>query len=301
VILGGKGLPTQAAGIIGPVAIAGILTAAVTPFDPNGQIDEEAFVALLAHLGENGSDGVVVAGTTGEGSTLTDEEKLRLYQLAAEQGGDLFIVAGTGSNDTAHTVHLSEQASQIDGVDALLVVTPYYNKPPLRGVYAHFEAVSQVTDRPIVAYNIPSRTVIDLPNDFLRSLADIEHVAAVKQSRYTDIAAIDGLDLLAGNDDTLAEVLDAGGTGGILTCSPFVGTEMRRMIDEPENRHAIQEKLNDLIEVFSIAQLSMTVKAGLDLLGVEVGGVRLPLVEADEDEVAQIRGALERHGLLSAV
>jgi 4-hydroxy-tetrahydrodipicolinate synthase len=283
------------------VAIAGILTAAVTPFDPKGQIDEEAFVALLAHLRENGSDGVVVAGTTGEGSTLTDEEKLRLYQLAAEQGGDLFIVAGTGSNDTAHTVHLSEQASQIDGVDALLVVTPYYNKPPLRGVYAHFEAVSQVTDRPIVAYNIPSRTVIDLPNDFLRSLADIEHVAAVKQSRYTDIAAIDGLDLLAGNDDTLAEVLDAGGTGGILTCSPFVGTEMRRMIDEPENRHAIQEKLNDLIEVFSIAQLSMTVKAGLDLLGVEVGGVRLPLVEADEDEVAQIRGALERHGLLSAV
>jgi 4-hydroxy-tetrahydrodipicolinate synthase len=277
------------------------LTAAVTPFDPNGQIDEEAFVRLLAHLRENGSDGVVVAGTTGEGSTLTDEEKLRLYQLAAEQGGDLFIVAGTGSNDTAHTVHLSEQASQIDGVDALLVVTPYYNKPPLRGVYAHFEAVSQVTELPIVAYNVPSRTVIDLPNDFLRSLADIEHVAAVKQSRYTDIEAIEGLDLLAGNDDTLAEVLDAGGTGGILTSSPFVGTEMRRMIDEPESRHAIQEKLNDLIEVFAITQLSMTVKAGLNLLGVDVGGVRLPLVEADEGEVAQIRGALERHGLLSAV
>jgi 4-hydroxy-tetrahydrodipicolinate synthase len=294
-------VPTQAAGIIGPVAIGGILTAAVTPFDPNGQIDEEAFVRLLAHLRENGSNGVVVAGTTGEGATLTDEEKLRLYKLAAEQGGDLFIVAGTGSNDTAHTVHLSEQASQIDGVDALLVVTPYYNKPPLRGVYAHFEAVSQATDLPIVAYNVPSRTVIDLPNDFLRSLADIEHVAAVKQSRYTEIEAIEGLDLLAGNDDTLAEVLDAGGTGGILTCSPFVGTEMRRMIDEPENRHAIQEKLNDLIEVFSITQLSMTVKAGLNLLGVSVGGVRLPLVEADEGEVAQIRGALERHGLLSAV
>jgi 4-hydroxy-tetrahydrodipicolinate synthase len=277
------------------------LTAAVTPFDRNGQIDEEAFVRLLAHLGENGSDGVVVTGTTGEGSTLTDEEKLRLYQLAAGQGGDLFIVAGTGSNDTAHTVHLSEQASQIDGVDALLVVTPYYNKPPLRGVYAHFEAVSQVTELPIVAYNVPSRTVIDLPNDFLRSLADIEHVAAVKQSRFTEIEAIEGLDLLAGNDDTLAEVLDAGGTGGILTSSPFVGTEMRRMIDEPENRHAIQEKLTDLIQTLSITQLSMTVKAGLNLLGLEVGGVRLPLVEADEGEVAQIRGALERHGLLSAV
>ena len=283
------------------MAIGGILTAAVSPFDSNGQIDEQAFVRLLAHLAENGSDGVVVAGTTGEGSTLTDEEKLRLYRLAAEEGGDLFVIAGTGSNDTAHTVHLSEQASQIDGVDALLVVTPYYNKPPLRGVYAHFEAVSQVTDRPIVAYNIPSRTCIDLPNDFLRSLAGIPNVAAVKQSRYTEIEAIDGLDLLAGNDDTLAEVLDAGGTGGILTCSPFVGTEMRRMIDEPENRHAIQEKLNDLIAVFSITQLSMTVKAGLNLLGLDVGGVRLPLVEANEDEVAQIRGVLERHGLLSAV
>jgi 4-hydroxy-tetrahydrodipicolinate synthase len=283
------------------VAIGGILTAAVTPFDSNGQIDDDAFVRLLGHLRENGSDGVVVAGTTGEGSTLTDEEKLRLYRLAAEEGGDLFVIAGTGSNDTAHTVHLSEQASQIDGVDALLAVTPYYNKPPLRGVYAHFEAVSQVTDRPIVVYNIPSRSVIDLPNDFLRTLAGIPNVAAVKQSRYTEIEAIEGLDLLAGNDDTLAEVLDAGGTGGILTSSPFVGTEMRRMIDEPENRHTIQESLNDLIEVLSITQLSMTVKAGLNLLGVQVGGVRLPLVEADEDEVAQIRAALERHGLLSAV
>jgi 4-hydroxy-tetrahydrodipicolinate synthase len=273
----------------------------VTPFDPNGQLDEEAFVRLLGFLAENGSDGVVVAGTTGEGSTLTDEEKLRLFELAAAEAGDLFIVAGTGSNDTAHSVHLTEQASQIDGVDAVLVVTPYYNKPPLRGVYAHFEAVSQATDKPIIAYNIPGRTVIDLPNDFLRSLAEIEHVAAVKQSRYTDIEAIDGLDLLAGNDDTLAEVLDAGGTGGILTTSPFAGKEMRRMIDEPENRATIQEDLLELIEAFTITQLSMTVKAGLNLLGLEVGGVRLPLVEPDEREIAQIRAALERRGLLSAV
>lgn len=283
------------------MAIGGVLTAAVTPFDSNGQIDEDGFVRLLAHLAENGSDGVVVAGTTGEGSTLTDEEKLRLYRLAADEGGDLFVVAGTGSNDTAHTVHLSEQAGQIDGVDALLAVTPYYNKPPLRGVYAHFEAIARVTDKPIIAYNIPSRVVIDLPNEFLRTLAEIDNVAAVKQSRYTDIEAIEGLDLLAGNDDTLAEVLDAGGTGGILTCSPFVGREMRRMIGEPENRAAIQADLLDLIEAMSITQLSMTVKAGLNLLGVAVGGVRLPLVEADEDEVAQIRGALERRGLLSAV
>jgi 4-hydroxy-tetrahydrodipicolinate synthase len=273
----------------------------VTPFDANGQVDEEGFVRLLGFLAENGSDGVVVAGTTGEGATLTDEEKLRLFQLAADEGGDLFVVAGTGTNDTAHSVHLSARASAIDGVDAVLVVTPYYNKPPLRGVYAHFEAVSRAVDKPIVAYNIPSRTVIDLPNEFLRELAGIEHVAAVKQSRYTDIAAIEGLDLLAGNDDTLAEVLDAGGTGGILTTSPFVGKEMRRMLDEPESRAEIQRDLLEVIEAFTITQLSMTVKAGLNLLGHEVGGVRLPLVECSDAEVAAIRGVLERRGLLSAV
>ena len=273
----------------------------VTPFDVNGAVDEEAFVRLLGFLAENGSDGVVVTGTTGEGSTLTDEEKLRLYQLAADEGGDLFVIAGTGSNDTAHSVHLTEQVSQIDGVDAVLCVTPYYNKPPLRGVYAHFETISRASSKPIIAYNIPSRCVIDLPNEFLRELAGIENVAAVKQSRYTEIEAIEGLDLLAGNDDTLAEVMDAGGTGGILTCSPFVGKELRRIIDEPENRAAIQADLQEIVEAFTITQLSMTVKAGLNLLGQAVGGVRLPLVECDDSEVAVIRGVLERRGLLSAV
>jgi 4-hydroxy-tetrahydrodipicolinate synthase len=273
----------------------------VTPFDVNGAVDEDGFVRLLGFLADNGSNGVVVAGTTGEGATLTDEEKLRLFQLAADEGGDLFIVAGTGSNDTAHSVHLSEQASAIDGVDAVLVVTPYYNKPPLRGVYKHFEAVSDAVDKPIIAYNIPSRVIIDLPNEFLAELAGIENVAAVKQSRYTDIAAIEGLDLLAGNDDTLAEVMDAGGTGGILTCSPFVGKQMRRIVDEPENRAELQADLAEVIEAFTITQLSMTVKAGLNLLGQEVGGVRLPLVECDENEIAAIRSVLERRGLLSAV
>jgi 4-hydroxy-tetrahydrodipicolinate synthase len=283
------------------VPIGGVLTAMVTPFNVNGEVDEEAFVRLLGFLAENGSDGVVVAGTTGEGPTLTDEEALRLFQLAADEGGDLFIVAGTGSNDTAHSVHLTERASQIDGVGACLCVTPYYNKPPLRGVYAHFQAISDASSKPIVVYNIPGRTVIDLPNEFLRELAGIENVAAVKQSRYTDIEAIEGLDLLAGNDDTLAEVMDAGGTGGILTCSPFAGKELRRIIDEPENRAAIQADLKDLIDAFTITQLSMTVKAGLNLLGQDVGGVRLPLVECNDEEIAVIRGVLERRGLLSAV
>jgi 4-hydroxy-tetrahydrodipicolinate synthase len=181
------------------------------------------------------------------------------------------------------------------------VVTPYYNKPPLRGVYAHFETISKASAKPIIAYNIPSRTVIDLPNEFLRELAGIENVAAVKQSRYTDIAAIPGLDLLAGNDDTLAEIMDAGGTGGILTTSPFAGHDYRRIIDEPENRAQIQAELEDLIKAFTITQLSMTVKAGLKLIGQDAGGVRLPLVECSDDEVAVLRGVLERRGLLSAV
>lgn len=282
------------------MAIGGVLTAVITPFDPNGQVAEEAFVRLLGFLAQNGSDGVVVAGTTGETATLSDEEKLRLFQLAAEEGSDLFVVAGTGSNDTAHSVHLTEKASELP-IDAVLAVTPYYNKPPLRGVYAHMQALSDATDKPIIAYNIPSRCVIDLPNDFLRSLAEIENVRAVKQARETDIAAIEGLDLLAGNDDRLAETLDAGGTGGILVSSHIVGPEMRRMIDEPESRWAIHEDLTDVWAGLGVAQLSMTVKAALNLLGHEVGGLRLPLVECDESETAAIRGMLERRGLLSAV
>lgn len=273
----------------------------VTPFGENGRLDEEAFVRLLDFLGENGSDGVVVAGTTGESSTLTDEEKLRLFELAGSEGGDLFVVAGTGSNDTAHSVHLTEQASQIDGVDAMLAVTPYYNKPPLRGVYAHMQAISDATDKPVIVYNIPSRCVIDLPNEFLRSLAGIENVKAVKQARETEIEAIEGLDLLAGNDGRLAEVLDAGGTGGILVASHIVGKEMRRMIDEPENRWSIHEDLGDVIKTLEMTQLAMTVKAALNRLGVEVGGVRLPLVDCDDDEVAALDEMLRRRGLLSAV
>jgi 4-hydroxy-tetrahydrodipicolinate synthase len=273
----------------------------VTPFGTDGGLDEDRFVSLLGYLADNGSDGVVVAGTTGETATLSDDEKLRLFELAGSEGGELFVVAGTGSNDTAHSVHLTEQASQIAGVDAILAVTPYYNKPPLRGVYAHMQAISDATDKPVIAYNIPSRSVIDLPNDFLRELAEIENVEAVKQARETDIAAIEGLDLLAGNDDRLAEVLDKGGTGGILVASHIVGKELRRMIDEPDNRWAIHEDLTDVFRTLGITQLTMTTKAALNMLGQHVGGVRLPLVECDENEISALDGMLRRRGLLSAV
>ena len=217
----------------------GIITAAVTPFADDGSVDEEAFVALVGHLLDNGSDGVVVAGTTGEGTTLTDDEKLRLFELAVSEFGDRgTIVAGTGSNDTAHTVHLTEQATEI-GCDAMLCVTPYYNKPNFRGLVGHYEAIAAATDKPIVLYNIPSRCVVDISNDELARLAEIPNVSAVKQARYEDIQPIEGLDLLAGNDDVLAEVLDKGGAGGITVASHLVGPEMRRMIDEPDLRQEI--------------------------------------------------------------
>ena len=279
----------------------GIITAAITPFAEDGSVDEDAFVAVCAHLLDNGSDGFVVAGTTGEGTTLTDDEKLRLFQLAVDEfGGRGTVVAGTGSNDTAHTVHLTEKATEI-GCDAHLCVTPYYNKPNFRGLVGHYEAISAATDKPIVLYNIPSRCVVDISNDELRRLAEIPNVSAVKQARYEDIEPIDGLDLLAGNDDVLCEVLDKGGAGGITVASHVVGVEMRRMIDEPENRAQIHESLKPVFDALSVTTNPMPVKTAMGMLGHPVGGFRLPMVECSDEEKATVRSALERHGLLSAV
>ena len=283
------------------MAAWGIITAALTPFAEDGSVDEDAFVALVAHLLDNGSDGVVVAGTTGEGTTLTDDEKLRLFELAVSEFGDRGkIVAGTGSNDTAHTVHLTERATEI-GCDAMLCVTPYYNKPNFRGLIAHYEAIAAATDKTVVLYNIPSRCVVDISNDELARLAEIPNVGAVKQARYEDIQPIEGLDLLAGNDDVLAEVLDKGGAGGITVASHLVGPEMRRMIDEPDLRKEIHLNLRAVFRALAVTTNPIPVKTAMAMLGHRVGGFRLPMIEASEEEKVVIRGALERHGLLSAV
>jgi 4-hydroxy-tetrahydrodipicolinate synthase len=281
--------------------IGGILTAMVTPFDGEGRVNEDAAVRLMHHLLDNGSDGLVLAGSTGESPTLTDEEKYRLWELAvAECPEGTTIVAGTGTYDTRHSAELTERASQI-GVSAMLVVTPYYNKPNRLGIKAHFQAVAASTDRPIVVYNIPSRTVIDIPNDLLAELAEIENVVAVKQARYDDMQKIDGLDLLAGNDEVLAKVMDLGGSGGILVASHLVGREMRRVIDEPDSRREIEGGLRDLYEALTVTTNPIPVKAALNMAGHDVGGLRLPLLEATSEEKAVIRAALERHHLLAAV
>ena len=272
----------------------------VTPFDARGRVSEEGTVALVRHLLDNGSDGLVLAGTTGEGPTLSDDEKLRLFELVISEAGGAPVIAGTGSNDTAHSVHLTEQATEL-GVDGVLVVTPYYNKPNRRGIIAHFEAVAGATDKPVVVYNIPSRCVVDIPNELLRELGEIPNVRAVKQARFEGVEPIDGLDLLAGNDEMLASVLDMGGTGGILVASHIVGPEMRRMIDEPESRREINDALAAVLRAMSITTNPTPIKAAVNMLGIDVGGLRLPMVEASEDELFEIRVALERHGLLSAV
>jgi 4-hydroxy-tetrahydrodipicolinate synthase len=282
------------------MGLGGILTAMVTPFDSAGELAEDAAVRLMRHLGENGSDGIVLAGTTGESPTLTDEEKVRLWELGVSESPELTIIAGTGSNDTRHSVELTERATEV-GVHAVLVVAPYYNKPNRRGIIEHYRTVAAATDRPVIVYNIPSRSVIDIPNDLLAELAEIPNVAAVKQARSQECRPIEGLDLLAGNDDMLADVLDMGGTGGITVASHVVGSEMHRMLEEPESRQEIHATLLPLLEALTVATSPIPIKAALTMLGHDVGGLRLPLVEASEEERGVIRQALERQGLLSAV
>ena len=278
-----------------------ILTAIVTPFDAELGVAEERFVELMHHLARHGSDGFVVCGTTGEAATLSDDEHLALVELAVrERPPGTSIVAGTGSNDTRHAVHLTERATEI-GADATLSVTPYYNKPSPRGIVRHYEEVASATDRPILLYNIPSRTAVNIGPELLAELAQIEHIEGVKQANSDELQLIDGLAVYAGNDDIFARTLDMGGAGGIAVASHVVGDEMRRMVEEPERRAEIDASLQDVYETLFLTASPTCTKAALNLLGHEVGGLRLPLVEASERELSEVRAMLERHGLLDAL
>lgn len=275
-----------------------VITAMVTPFDARGRVDEEAAVGLMEHLVAHGSDGVLIAGTSGESATLTDDEQIALVGLAAETlRGRATVIAGAGSNDTRHAVELTERVSEA-GADAVLSVTPYYNRPNRRGIVAHFRAVAGATDRPVVLYNIPSRTAVDMPNDLLAELALIDGIEAVKQANSDSLALIEGLDLYAGNDDVFCDVLEMGGAGGVLVASHVVGDEMRAMVDEPGRRREIDAGLADVYAALAVTTNPIPVKCALNMLGLGVGGLRLPMVEASEEEADAVRGALARHGLL---
>lgn len=278
--------------------LGSVLTAMVTPFDAHGRVDEDAAVRLMHHLADHGSDGVVVAGTTGEAATLSDEEHLRVVELAVEERPrGMTVIAGTGSNDTRHACEMTQKATAL-GVDATLVVTPYYNRPNRRGIVRHYEEVAKTTDKPILVYNIPHRTGTNMGPDLLAELAAIDGIEGVKQANAAELQLIDGLDLYAGDDNTFARTLDLGGAGGILVASHVVGEEFRRMVDEPGSRGAIDASLQDVFSAMAVAPLAICVKAILEMLGITGPTVRLPYVEADDSERATLREMLERRGLL---
>jgi 4-hydroxy-tetrahydrodipicolinate synthase len=284
-----------------------ILTATVTPFDADGRVDYDAYRALCAFLVDNGSDGVVVNGTTGEASTLSEEERTGLIRAAVEAIGDrATVVAGTGTNSTDHSIHLTEQAQEA-GAHAVLVVTPYYNKPPQRGIVSHFKAVAAATDLPVVAYNIPGRCVINIEPETMAELAEIPNVEAVKQSnadldQARHIVGL-GLDLYAGDDNLVLPFVELGGVGGVCVHTHVVGPQVKELVrlarqGDLEEARRLDGELAPAYELIGVVTGPIQIKAALNLLDHEVGGVRLPLVEASDDEVAQIRACLERLRLL---
>ncbi len=286
-----------------------VLTAAVTPFDENGAVELDRFRALCRFLVDHGSDGIVVTGTTGEAPTLTDDERLALYETALDEvGATHTVIAGTGSNDTQHSVHLTRMAHEL-GVHGFLVVTPYYNKPPQRGIVAHVGAIAAVTDRPVVFYDIPSRVVVDVEPATISRLAEIENVRAVKQAKPSLDAARHvvacGLDLYAGDDDLIMPFLGVGGSGGICVHTHVVGPQVKEMVTcyragDPAGARALEETIRPALELLKIQTNPIPIKTAMNLLGHDVGGFRLPLVVATADEEDAVRGCLERLGLLHA-
>jgi 4-hydroxy-tetrahydrodipicolinate synthase len=288
-----------------------VLTASVTPFDSDGAVNLAKFRELAAFLVDNGSDGLVVTGSTGESATLTDEERFQLYAAAVETVGDrATVIAGTGTYDTRHSVHLTERAHEL-GVDGFLIVTPYYNKPPPHGIVEHVKAIAAVTDKPIVYYNIPARVVSLVSVETLADLAEIPNVIAVKQA-WDDledarrIVEETTLDLYAGDDNLLLPFLELGGTGGVCVHTHVVGPQVKEQVTafrrgDVEAARQIDQELEPVYKILKVTVGPIGIKAALNLLGHDVGGLRLPLIEATHDEKDRIRGYLKHLGALEPV
>ncbi len=285
------------------------MTALVTPFHPDGSVNVEKFRELAVFLADHGSDGLVVSGTTGESPTLSDAEKLELFAAAVDAVGDrATVVAGTGTNDTAHSAKLTAKAHEL-GVDAFLVVTPYYNKPPQRAIVRHFEEIAARTDKPIVVYNIPSRVVVNIEPETIAELGSIENVGAVKQANG-DLAQARrivefGLELYAGDDNLIFPFLELGGVGGICVHTHVWGPQTKEMVrryrdGDVDGARRLNEEMGPAYELLQIQTNPIPIKAALNLLGHGVGGHRLPMVEPTESEREQVRACLDRAGILSA-
>jgi 4-hydroxy-tetrahydrodipicolinate synthase len=286
-----------------------VLTAIVTPFKADGSVNFDRFRELAQFLVENGSDGVVVAGSTGESPTLTDDERLELFRVAVEAlDGRGTVVAGTGTYSTAHSVHLTREAHEL-GVDGFLVVTPYYNKPPPRGIVAHFRAVAEVSDRPVIVYNIPGRVVINIEPETIAELVQIPTVRAVKQAnddldQARRIVSETGLDLYAGDDNLIFPFLELGGIGGICVHTHVAGPQVKAMVrafrdGDTDTARRLDDELAPTYDLLKVQTNPIAIKAALNLLGHDVGGLRLPLVEANAEEIRRVRDCLERLGTLS--
>lgn len=282
--------------------IRGVITAMATPFDEQGHVDESAARRLAAHLVENGSHGIVVAGTTGESPTLSDEETLSLLGAVIDEvAPEAFVICGTGTNDTRHSLEMTKAAADA-GADAALTVTPYYNKPNEAGLRAHFEAIAAAApELPIVLYNIPSRVILNMSPSFMAELGTVANIVAVKQANDDELAPIEGLDLLAGNDGVFLRVLELGGAGGILVASQVLGSRMREIWDafeagDLDRAREIDASLAGVYDALSVTN-PIPVKAGLDILGLASDRMRLPMVSADAAQREAVRAALERAGV----
>lgn len=286
--------------------IKGVITAMATPFREDGSVDLDGARHLAAYLLEHGSHGLVVAGTTGECPTLTDGEELELLQaVRAEVGDEVLLICGTGTNDTRHSCELTKMAADA-GADASLVVTPYYNKPNPAGIRAHFEAVAAaVPELPLVVYNIPSRVIVNIPPELLAELAAVENIVAVKQANNDELGPVDGMTVIAGNDDAFMPTLEFGGGGGILVASHVVGEQMREMWDaaqagDLDRARAVDSKLHEVYRAIGVTTNPMPVKGALAMMGVCDERMRLPMVPLSDEHRAVVRAALEGVGVPAA-
>ena len=281
-----------------------VVTAMVTPFTDDLSLDVDRAQELAGWLVDHGNDGLVVTGSTGESATLTDQEKVTMWRAVAEAVGDrATVIAGTGTYDTAHSIHLSEKAEKA-GADGLLIVTPYYNKPPQRGLVEHFTRIARATSLPILAYNIPGRTGLRIEHDTLLRMAEVENIVAVKDSTgdFDAIAhlvreAPDGFEAYSGDDWATFGYLCLGGVGIVSVASHLVGDRIRQMCDlvfsgDVPAARKIHEELTPLFNALFITSNPIPVKTALELVGIPVGPPRLPLVPATSEERERIRKAL---------
>ncbi|MBM7586888.1 4-hydroxy-tetrahydrodipicolinate synthase [Bacillus pakistanensis] len=283
-----------------------VSTAMVTPFDHKGNIDFQKTTQLVEYLINNGTDSLVVAGTTGESPTLSSEEKLALFRHVVKAVDKRIpVIAGTGSNNTYATIELTKKAEQA-GVDAIMVVAPYYNKPSQRGMYEHFKTVAAATSLPVMLYNVPGRTAVTISAETIIELSKIDNIVAVKEASgdldaITEIISNTGDDFLlySGDDALTLPVLSVGGVGIVSVASHVVGNEMQDMVSaflegELAKAAKLHQRLLPLMKGLFTAPSPTPVKTALQLKGLDVGSVRLPLIPLTEEERMNISSLLKK-------